>query len=157
MSPSFEVYFSNPEDMHYLYLFAQKFYPYKYYMLKKGSSIMFDVSCLNAPSKICDFFTQANSKHKNETRFSSSGSYVQSSRLNQNRGSFSRFGAKPWNTIPNKFRQLSKGASKKAFSWLITLDNGSREWFCWSAHSAAKDRKFCCLDLMLSVIIDSFF
>ena len=82
---------------------------------------MFDVSCLNALSNICDFFTQANSKHKHETRFSSSGSYVQSSRLNQNRGSFSRFGAKPWNTISNKFRQLSQGASilKKYFRDLL--------------------------------------
>ena len=80
---------------------------------------MFDVSCLNALSNICDFFTQANSKHKHETRFSSSGSYVQSSRLNQNRGSFSKFGAKPWNTISNKFRQLSKELLKKYFRDLL--------------------------------------
>ena len=143
---------------HALPLFiCSKILPLQILYAEKGSSIMFDVSCLNAPSNTCDFFTQANSKHKHETRFSSSGSYVQSSRLNQNRGSFSRFGAKPWNTIPNKFRQLSKGASKEAFSWLITLDNGSRGWFCWSVHSAAEDGKFCCHDLMLSVIIDSFF
>ena len=42
---------------------------------EKVSSIMFNVSCMNAPSKICDFFTEANSKHKHETRFSSSGNY----------------------------------------------------------------------------------
>ena len=76
---------------------------------------MFDVSCMNAPSNICDFFTKANSKHKNETRFSSSGNYVQTSRLNLNQDSFSRFGAKRWNGIPNEFRQLSKGAFKKIF------------------------------------------
>ena len=80
----------------------------------KVSSIMFDVSCMNAPSNICDFFTKANSKHKHETRFSSSGNYyVQTSRLNLNQDSFSRFGAKLWNAIPNEFRQLCKGASKK--------------------------------------------
>ena len=39
---------------------------------EKVSSIMFDVSWLNAPSNICDLFTNANSKHKRETRFSSS-------------------------------------------------------------------------------------
>ena len=83
----------------------------------KVSSIMFDVSCMNAPSNICDFFTKANSKHKHETRFSSSGNYyVQTSRLNLNQDSFSRFGAKLWNAIPNEFRQLSKGAFKKKFS-----------------------------------------
>ena len=68
---------------------------------------MFDVSCVNAPSNICDFFTKANSKHKHETRFSSSGNYyVQTSRLNLNQDSFSRFGAKLWNAIPNEFRKI---------------------------------------------------
>ena len=62
---------------------------------EKVSSIMFDVSCMNAPSNICDFFTKAYSKHKHETRFSSSGNYyVQTSRLNLNQDSFSRFEAK---------------------------------------------------------------
>ena len=79
-------------------------------------TVHFDVSCINAPSNICDFFTKANSKHKHETRFSSSGNYyVQTSRLNLNQDSFSRFGAKLWNAIPNEFRQLSKGAFKKKF------------------------------------------
>ena len=65
---------------------------------------------------VSDFFTKANSKHKHETRFSSSGNYyVQTSRLNLNQDSFSRFGAKLWNAIPNEFRQLSKGAFKKNF------------------------------------------
>ena len=69
---------------------------------EKVSSIMFDVSCMNAQSNICDFFTKANSKHKYETWFSSSGKYyVQTSRLNLNQDSFSRFGAKRWNAIPN--------------------------------------------------------
>ena len=81
---------------------------------EKVSSIMFDVSCMNAPSNICDFFTKANSKHKHETRFSSSGNYyVQTSRLNLNQDSFSRLRAKRWNAIPNEFRQLSKGAFTK--------------------------------------------
>ena len=39
---------------------------------ERVSSIMFDVSCMNAPSNICDFVTKANSKHKHETGFSSS-------------------------------------------------------------------------------------
>jgi len=72
--------------------------------------------------------TKANSKHKHETRFSLSGNYyVQTSRLNQNQGSFSVFGAKPWNAVPNEFHQLSKGAFKKHFhDFNIALDNGNR-------------------------------
>ena len=63
-----------------------------------------------------DFFTKANSKHKHKTRFSSSGNYyVQTSRLNLNQDSFSRFGAKVWSAILNKFRQLFKGAFIKNF------------------------------------------
>ena len=78
---------------------------------------MFDVSCMKAPSNICDFFTKDNNSKYNEheTRFSSSGNYVQTSKLNLNRDPFSRFGAKLWNAIPNEFCQLSKGAFKKIF------------------------------------------
>ena len=85
---------------------------------EKLSFIMSDASCLNAPSNICDLFTKGNSKHKHETRFSWSGNYdVQTSRPNQN--SFSSFGAKLWNAIPNEFRQLSKGSFKKHFHDLL--------------------------------------
>ena len=87
---------------------------------EKVSSITFDVSCLNAPSNIFDLFTKANSKHKHETRFSWSGNYyVQTSRPNQNQGSFSSFGAKLWNAIPNEFRQLSNVSFKKHFHDLL--------------------------------------
>ena len=42
-------------------------------------------------------------------------------RLNQD--SFSRFGAKLWNAIPNEFRQLSKGAfeKKKIHDFLLSI------------------------------------
>ena len=73
---------------------SSKILPLQMLYAEKVSSIMFD-SCMNAPSNICDFFTKANSKHKHETRFSSSGNYyVQTSRLNLNQDFFSRFGAK---------------------------------------------------------------
>ena len=87
---------------------------------EKVFSIMFDVSCLNASSNICDLFTKANSKHKHETRFSWSGNYyVQTSIPNQNQASFSSFGAKLWNAIPKEFCQLSKGSFKKHFHDLL--------------------------------------
>ena len=95
---------------------SSKILPLQMLYAEKVSSIMFDVSCMNAPSNVCDFFTKANSKHKHETRFSSSGNYyVQTSRLNLNQDSFPRFGAKRWNAILNELRQLSKGAFIKKF------------------------------------------
>ena len=101
------MYFSEPRA-HAVPLFvSSKILPLQMLYAGKVSSIMFDVSCMNAPSNICDFFTKANSKYKHESRFSSSGYYyVQTSRVNVNQDSFSRFGAKLWNTIPNEFRQL---------------------------------------------------
>ena len=82
---------------------------------------MFDVSCMNAPSNICDFFTKTNSKHKHETTFSSSGNSIQTSRLNLNQDSFSRFSAKLWNSSPNEFRQIFKGAFKNSFHDFLLL------------------------------------
>ena len=99
------MYFSEPRAQAVPLFYSSTFYPYKMLHAEKVFSIMFDVSCLNAPSKICDLFTKANSKHKHETRFSSFRNYVQTSRLNQNQGSSSSSGAKLWNTIPNEFRQ----------------------------------------------------
>ena len=79
-----------------LFIFS-KILPFHWQMLyvEKVSSIMFDVSCMNAPFNICDFFTKAYSKQKRETRFSLSGNYyVQTSRLNLNQDSFARSGAR---------------------------------------------------------------
>ena len=79
------------------------------------SSIMFDVSCLMfCLASVCDFFTKANLKQKNETRFSSSGNYyiyVQPNFKTESKSrfiNFFRFGAKLWNAIPNEFLQLQR-------------------------------------------------
>ena len=75
---------------------------------------MFDVSCLTVPTNISNLSIKANEKHNHETRFSSSCNfYINRSRLNQNHGSFAKFGAKLWNCICDKFRQLPKRAFKK--------------------------------------------
>ena len=52
--------------------------------------------------------------HTHKTRSSSSGNfYIKSSSLSLNQRSFARFGAKLWNSYPDKFRQLPKSAFKK--------------------------------------------
>ena len=110
------MYFIEPRAHAVPLFISSKILPLQMLYAEKVSSIMFDVSCMNAPSNISDFFTKANSEHKHETRFSLSGNYyVQTSRLNLNQDSLSRFGAKLWNVIPNEFRQLSKGTLRKIF------------------------------------------
>ena len=85
------MYFSEPRAYAVPLFISSKILPLQMLYAEKVSSIMFEVSCMNAPSNICDFFTKANSKHKHETRFSSSGNYyVQTSRLNLNQDSFSK-------------------------------------------------------------------
>ena len=60
------------------------------------------------------YINEASEKHNHETRFSSSCNfYINRSRLNQNHGSFAKFGAKLWNSICDEFRQLPKKAFKK--------------------------------------------
>ena len=109
---------------------------------------MFDASCLNAPCNISDLFTKANSKHKHETRFSGSGNYyVQTSRPNQNQVSFSSFGAKLWNAIPNEFRQLSKGSFKKHFHDSL-LSIGKQRMIMLKHPFCYKNRKICSHDVM---------
>ena len=116
------MYFPKPRAHAVPSFISSKILPLQMLYAEKVSSIMFDVSYKNAPPNICDFFTKANSKHKHETRVSSSGNYyVQTSRLNLNQNSFSRFGAKLWNAIPNEFRQLPKGAFKKNFHDFLLL------------------------------------
>ena len=80
------MYFSEPRAHAVPLVISSKILPLQMLYAEKVSSIVFDVSCVNAPSNICDFFTRANSKHKHETRFSSSGNYyVQTSRVNVNK------------------------------------------------------------------------
>ena len=61
-----------------------------------------------------------------KTRFSSSGNfYITTSRLSQTQGFFARFGAKLWNSIYDKFRQLPKRAFEKTYSLYLAFDDGS--------------------------------
>ena len=96
---SFLTYFSEPRAHAMALFISSNILPLQMLYAEKVSSIMFDVSCLNAPSSICDLFIKANSKHKHETRFCSSEIIM--SKL-QERIKIS-FGAKLWNAIPNEF------------------------------------------------------
>ena len=107
------MYFSEPRA-HAMPLFTSSKSFLKMLYVETVSSITFDVSCQTVPTNISYLFTKANEKHNHETRFSSSCNfYVNWSKLNQNHGSFAnKFGAKLWNSICDKFRQLPKRAFK---------------------------------------------
>ena len=86
------------------------------------SSLMYDVSRLCVPSNISDLFTKVNKIRTHKTRSSSSGNfYVKSSSLSLNQRSYTRFGAKLWNSYRHKFRQLPKSAVKKLVLDLLLL------------------------------------
>ena len=69
------MYFSEPRAHAVSLFISSNILPFQMLHTGKVSSVMFDVSCLNAPSNICDLFTKVNSKYKHETRFSWSGNY----------------------------------------------------------------------------------
>ena len=114
------MYFSEPRA-HAVPLFtSSKILPLNMLYVETVSSIMFDVSCLTVPTKISNLFIQASEKHNHETRFSSSCNfYINRSRLNQNHGSFAKFGAKLWNSICDELRQLPKRTFKKHLNEML--------------------------------------
>ena len=116
------MYFFEPRAHAVSLFITSNILPINMLYVETISSLMYDVSCLSVPSNISDLFTQVNKIHTNKTRSSSSGNfYIKSSSLSLNQKSFSRFGAKLWNSFQNKFRQLPKSAFKKHVHDLLFL------------------------------------
>ena len=75
---------------------------------------MHDVFNKQTPCNISNLFNCSNELHNYNTRFSSVGNYhIKYSRCNHLSKSFSRLGAKIWNSIPQELRKLSKFVFKK--------------------------------------------
>ena len=108
------MYFSEPRA-HAVPLFtSSKMLPLNMLYVETVSSIMFDISCLTGPTNVINLFIKANEKHNRKTRlFSSRNFYFKRSRLNQNHGSFARFGATFYNSICDDLRHLPKRAYEK--------------------------------------------
>ena len=108
------MYFSEPRAHTVSLFITSNILPINMLYVETVSSLMYDVSRLSVPSNISDLFTKVNKIHTHKTRSSSSGNfYIKSSSLSLNQRSFARFGAKLWNSYPDKFRQLPKSAFKK--------------------------------------------
>ena len=90
------------------------------------ASLMYDISSNNAPINMLHLFKETCSVHSYNTQSSTSGNlYVQNSRLEMQRRSFSRLGVRLWNEIPCHMRVLPKKAFKKVLrmSLLNILQN----------------------------------
>ena len=78
------------------------------------ANLMYDVHVKKAPSNICELFSYVDEHHYYHTRASSNKNmYCQFSRLNIQYNSFSRFGVRLWNSIPQNTKSLSKKSFKK--------------------------------------------
>ena len=88
--------------------------PFNMLYLKSVSNLMHDISNNVAPSNIRSLFLASDQVHTHKTRSSVKGNYyVKFSRLNKHKNSFSRTGAKIWNSIPLQWRKLHKFSFKK--------------------------------------------
>ena len=96
---------------------------------KLSSILMFDITTNSAPQNICNLFTSTQDIHQYNTRSASSGNYyINHSRLNHRKNSFSIVGAKIWNSIPESYRRLPKHIFKNKIQALLfvtleTLDS----------------------------------
>jgi hypothetical protein len=84
------------------------------------SGLMYDINNNNAPLNILNLFDKSSSIHSHNTRLCMSEKfYVKSSGLEIQKQSFSRFGVKLWNGIPDHITILSKKLFKKTLRQLL--------------------------------------
>ena len=93
---------------------------------KLSSILMLDITTNSAPKNICNLFISTQDIHQYNTRSASSGNYyINYSRLNHHKNSFSIVGAKIWNSIPESYRSLPKHIFKKNIQALLFATLGS--------------------------------
>ena len=100
------------------YLAQSNILPMLYFKL--SSTLMLDITTNSAPQNICNLFTSTQDIHQYNTRSASSGNYyINHSRLNHHKNSFSIVGAKIWNSISESYRRLPKHIFKKKIKTLL--------------------------------------
>ena len=110
-----------PFRTHAIPYFAQSnILPITMLYFKLSSTLMLDITTNSAPQNICNLFTFTQDIHQYNTRSASSGNYyINHSRLNHHKNSFSIVGAKIWNSIPESYRRLPKHIFKKKIKTLL--------------------------------------
>ena len=108
------MYFTDTQQ-HAIPLFIKSnFLPIQMIYFEKTGSLMYDISTNEAPSLIQQLFTKAGNVHGYGTRSATGGNYyVNSSRLEIQKNSFSRSGTFLWNSLPLKLRRVNKRRFKK--------------------------------------------
>ena len=108
------IYFADRKDSAVPLFQKTNILPVNFLYLERVSILMYDVTNDIAPPNICNVFTSISSIHSYNTRSSASNKlYLQYSRTNIQKKSFSRFGTQLWNQIPKPVRELPKTLFKK--------------------------------------------
>jgi len=94
---------------------AENIIPINFLYFESITNLMYDVSCANAPENICNLFMSINKIHPCNTQASTSiNLFINSTRTNIQKQSFSFVGVHIWNQIPQNIRNSSKRIFKKA-------------------------------------------
>ena len=91
---------------------------------------MYDINSNNAQINMLHLFKETSSIHSYNTRSSTSGNlYVQNSRLEMQRRSFSRLGVRLWNEIFKNISGLNINSSKTEGMWIGSFRGKMEELF----------------------------
>ena len=94
--------------------------PLTFLYYESVSNLMHDVNNNNTPLNILKFFQKLSIVHSYNTRYSTSEKfYVQSSRLEIQKRSFSRFGVKLWNEIPQRIKASPSKAYRRELRGIL--------------------------------------
>ena len=104
--------------------------PLNVLFVESVAGLMYDVHVEKAPDNISDLFSYVADHHSYDTRAAKNmNMYCQHSRLNINYKSFSRFGVRLWNAIPQHTKNLSKKTfKKKVKNHLLQYLNSNRTY-----------------------------
>ena len=92
------IYFADRRDHAIPFFVDANLLPLSFLYYEYVSNLMHNINKNKAPLKTQKLFPKTSSVHKYNTRSSTSGNfYVQSTRLEIHKRSFSRFGVKLWN------------------------------------------------------------
>ena len=108
------IFFTN-RKVHAIPLFIDaNILPIRFLYFKSVFYLMHDIHTNSAPSKIVNLFSQTLSIHEYNTRSSSKNNmYIKQFNLKKLRQAAPIFGAKVWNEIPGRMRDMSKKVIKR--------------------------------------------
>ena len=114
------IYFTSNREHAVPYFVQSRILPLDSLFFQQIAYLMRDVDNHIAPKNIVTLFKKVGSVHSYRTRSVSSDKfYLDYSRLNIRQNSFSRLGARIWNSIPPTIRNLRKSSFKKNIKNLL--------------------------------------